>query len=127
MFTWRAEYRLLLRQDNADVRLTPIAHKLGLASDERMARVSEKTTNYTSIINHFKTTSGEPEVLNPFLETMGSAPLSQKTRLFNVLSRPNISTPDLANTDSNLKTFLSPFDTETIEQAEILMKYEGYI
>lgn len=127
MFTSRAEYRLLLRQDNADARLTPISHKLGLASEERMIRVAEKMTNYSTIIDHFKNTSGDPEILNPFLETMSSAPLSQKTRLFNILSRPNISAKDLAATDSNLGSFISPYDTETIEQAEILMKYEGYI
>ncbi len=127
MFTSRAEYRLLLRQDNADVRLTPVSNALGLAANDRMERVAEKMAGYNKIIDHFKNTSGEPSVLNPFLESMGSAPLSQKTRLFNVLSRPNISAKELALHDTALANALAEYDAETIEQAEILMKYEGYI
>ncbi|MBA2610938.1 MAG: tRNA uridine-5-carboxymethylaminomethyl(34) synthesis enzyme MnmG [Bacteroidetes bacterium] len=127
MFTSRAEYRLLLRQDNADVRLTPLSNALGLAASDRMERVEKKIAGYNKIIGHFKNTSGEPNVLNPFLESLGSAPLSQKTRLFNVLSRPNISAKELALHDTALANFLSEYDAETIEQAEILMKYEGYI
>ncbi len=127
MFTSRAEYRLLLRQDNADVRLTPLSNALGLASEERLKRVSAKIEGYSKIIDHFKNTSGEPAVLNPFLESIGSAPLSQKTRLFNILSRPNISAKQMAVYDSSLSSALSDYDAETIEQAEILMKYEGYI
>ena len=127
MFTSRAEYRLLLRQDNADVRLTPLSNALGLASDERMMRVNTKIEGYNKIIDHFKNTSGEPAVLNAFLESIGSAPLSQKTRLFNILSRPNISAKQLAQHDSSLANALASYDAEIIEQAEILMKYEGYI
>lgn len=127
MFTSRAEYRLLLRQDNADVRLTPLGHKIGLALDERMNRVNQKTEGYKRIIDHFKNTSAEPIVLNPFLDSVGSAALSQKTRYANVLSRPNISIPSMAQNDPSLDVFLREFDQETIEQAEILMKYEGYI
>jgi tRNA uridine 5-carboxymethylaminomethyl modification enzyme len=127
MFTSRAEYRLLLRQDNADVRLTPLSNALGLASDERLKRVSEKVAGYTKIIEHIKNTSGEPIVLNNFLESVGSAPLSQKTRYFNVLSRPNVSVKDLMANDNLLNSALSEYDPDTILQAEILMKYEGYI
>jgi tRNA uridine 5-carboxymethylaminomethyl modification enzyme len=127
MFTSRAEYRLLLRQDNADVRLTPLSNALGLASDERMKRVSDKISGYNKIIDHFKNTSGEPTILNGFLESVGSAPLSQKTRYFNVISRPNISIKELMFSDSILELALSEFSADTIEQAEILMKYEGYI
>jgi tRNA uridine 5-carboxymethylaminomethyl modification enzyme len=127
MFTSRAEYRLLLRQDNADVRLTPLSNALGLASDERMKRVSAKVEGYNKIIEHFKTTSGEPVVLNNFLESVGSAPLSQKTRYFNVLSRPNVSVKDLMLHDNVLDSTLSGYDSDIILQAEILMKYEGYI
>ena len=127
MFTSRAEYRLLLRQDNADVRLTPLSNALGLAGDERMKRVSEKVDGYNKIIDYFKNTSGDPVVLNNFLESVGSAPLSQKTRYFNVLSRPKVSVNDLMLNDNLLNSALSEYDPDTILQAEILMKYEGYI
>jgi len=127
MFTSRAEYRLLLRQDNADVRLTPVSNSLGLAANERMLRVKNKIAGYDKIIRHFKNASGEPNILNPFLESVGSAPLSQKTRYFNILSRPNVSTKDIALYDTHLSDVLFLYDNETIEQAEILMKYEGYI
>ena len=127
MFTSRAEYRLLLRQDNADIRLTPLSNALGLAANERLDRVKAKISGYDKIIEHFKNTSGEPNVLNPFLESVGSAPLSQKTRYFNILSRPNVSAKNIALNDALLSEVLSLYDDETIEQAEILMKYEGYI
>ena len=127
MFTSRAEYRLLLRQDNADVRLTPLSNALGLAGDERMKRVSEKVEGYNKIIDYFKNTSGEPIILNNFLDSVGSAPLSQKTRYFNVLSRPNVSVKDLMANDNLLNSALLEYDPDTILQAEILMKYEGYI
>ena len=127
MFTSRAEYRLLLRQDNSDVRLTPLSNNLGLASNERLERVKLKIAGYEKIIDFFKNTSGDPSVLNFALESLGSAPLNQKVRYFNVLSRPNVSIKDLQHNDSNLSGFLADFDEETITQAEILMKYEGYI
>ncbi len=127
MFTSRAEYRLLLRQDNADIRLTPISNALGLAADDRMKRVTEKISGYNKIIDHFKNTSAEPGVINGFLESVNSAPISQKMRYFNVLSRPNVSIKDLAFHDQVLSNALFGYDAETIEQAEILMKYEGYI
>ncbi len=127
MFTSRAEYRLLLRQDNADIRLTPISNALGLAADDRMKRVTEKISGYNKIIDHFKNTSAEPGVINGFLESVNSAPINQKMRYFNVLSRPNVSIKDLSFHDQVLANALSGYDAETIEQAEILMKYEGYI
>jgi len=127
MFTSRAEYRLLLRQDNADIRLTPISNALGLAGNDRMKRVTEKISGYNKIIDHFKNTSAEPGVINGFLESVSSAPITQKTRYFNVLSRPNVSIKDLAFHDQVLANALFAYDAETIEQAEILMKYEGYI
>lgn len=127
MFTSRAEYRLLLRQDNADIRLTPISNALGLAADARMRRVTEKISGYNKIIDHFKNTSAEPGVINGFLESVNSAPINQKMRYFNVLARPNVSIKDLAFHDQVLANALFGYDAETIEQAEILMKYEGYI
>ncbi len=127
MFTSRAEYRLLLRQDNADIRLTALSNKLGLANNERLAKVNQKIEGYSKIIDFFKNTSAEPQFLNGFLESIGSATISQKTRYVNVISRPNISIAELIKYDYVLANALLNFDNETIEQAEILMKYEGYI
>ncbi|HKC67805.1 MAG TPA: tRNA uridine-5-carboxymethylaminomethyl(34) synthesis enzyme MnmG [Bacteroidia bacterium] len=127
MFTSRSEYRLLLRQDNADIRLTPISHKLGLASYERLKKVEDKIANSKTIIEYFRNTSVEPNEINPFLESIGSSPINQKIRYYNILSRPNIGIPDIARYCKDVETTIADFNNETIEQAEILMKYEGYI
>jgi len=126
MFTSRAEHRLLLRQDNADIRLSPIGFELGLINDERMDKVNEKVKNSDAIVTYTKTVSIEAAGINPMLEELGTSPLSQNVKLFNLLSRPQVAFSDLRKVDQNLDALLLNYDKETIEQAEIKIKYESY-
>jgi tRNA uridine 5-carboxymethylaminomethyl modification enzyme len=128
MFTSRAEYRILLRQDNADLRLTPIATKLGLmGSEERMDRVRIKQQGTDEIEKHFKNTSISPDNINGYLSEMMSAPTTQKVKLHGILLRPHVGLQAMAAAVPEVAAFLSKYDAETIELAEIGMKYDGYI
>lgn len=130
MFTSRAEYRILLRQDNADMRLTPYAEKFGLASEERSRRFHTKKENIDGIIRYCQTYSIKPSTINTLLEGLGTAPLQRGCKLFDLINRPQLSLQILANHLSDFKERLSMISSdteETIEAAEIEMKYHGYI
>jgi tRNA uridine 5-carboxymethylaminomethyl modification enzyme len=128
MFTSRAEYRTLLRQDNADLRLTPKGHELGIASDERLKRMEFKLKQSNDFISFFKKQSVKPEEANPVLESKGSSPIKQSDKMFKIFSRPNITINDVRKFEA-VETYVNKkkLDDEVIEQAEIQIKYSGYI
>ncbi len=128
MFTSRAEYRILLRQDNADLRLTPIAHRLGLQGAEaRMERVDAKNRAVAEIDAFFRNASVNPDELNGYLQSVDSALIGQKAKLHNILLRPQVNIPGMAGVLPELARFLSAYDPEFVEMAEINIKYDGYI
>jgi tRNA uridine 5-carboxymethylaminomethyl modification enzyme len=127
MFTSRAEFRTLLRQDNADLRLTERSFKLGLASEERMIKVQEKTSNVEKIKHILNNYNIEPTGINPFFESIGSATISEKQRAAKILLRPNVDLKSMMQYDAGLQEALSWCNIDSLEQSEIQIKYERYI
>ena len=128
MFTSRAEYRILLRQDNADLRLTPLAKNLGIRNiEERVTRVESKIEAMRLLKKSLESVSVSPDQLNPYLESINSTDLNQKVKLISVLRRPNVSLVALAEYLPDLKTKIEAMDPTHVESTEIAIKYEGYI
>ena len=129
MFTSRAEYRILLRQDNADLRLTPIGHEIGLVSEKRYARFLQKKSSVESLVAFARAQSIKADEINDYLKTVGQDPLNQGRKLYDILMRNNVTFETLQEVLPKLRRFIESqgIDAEAIEEAEIQIKYKGYI
>jgi tRNA uridine 5-carboxymethylaminomethyl modification enzyme len=127
MFTSRAEYRILLRQDNADLRLTPMAHAIGMVGDLELARVHTKLSGTNEIKKFLGKTGVTPDDANPILTELESSPLKQQVKLDSLIIRPHLNMDAIRRMSHETNSFLTSYDSEVVEQAEIQLKYEGYI
>ena len=132
MFTSRAEYRILLRQDNADERLTPLGHEIGLATDDRLRLMYEKYDIIARFVDFAAHCAVQPQSINPLLDEVGSSPLRQSVKLYDLITRPQLSINSLSAVLDELSRWIGsniPADRrdEIVEAAEIRIKYKGYI